>query len=125
LLDQLAIAPEADLMLRLPRDKRIQSICRYLQGHPRSQKNLQQWASRLGVSTRTLSRQFVKETGMGFRQWRQRLRLLAALPMLENGHRVTDVALAAGYETLSAFSAAFKAQFGSTPAELFNARTPT
>lgn len=123
LLDQLALAATTDLMLPLPRDARLVAICRHLQKHPDSQRNLAQWADRLGVSTKTLSRLFIKETGMGFRKWRQRLRLLAALPLLEQGQRVTDIALASGYETPSAFTAAFKEQFGSTPGELFRYRT--
>jgi len=123
LLDQLALAPTTDLMLPLPKDPRLAVVCRYLQKHPDSQKSLAQWAAQLDVSTKTLSRLFIKETGMGFRKWRQRLRLLAALPLLEQGQRVTDVALASGYETPSAFTAAFKEQFGATPGELFQFRS--
>ncbi|MNP73513.1 Helix-turn-helix domain protein [compost metagenome] len=51
------------------------------------------------------------------------MRLLSALPALERGERVTDVALACGYESLSAFIAAFGKQFGLPPGEFFRART--
>ena len=61
----------------------------------------------MGVSEKTLSRIFLRETGLSFRVWRQRVRLLGALPALANGERVTDVALACGYDSLSAFIAAF------------------
>ena len=54
---------------------------------------------------------------MTFRTWRQRMRLLSALPALSRGERVTDVALACGYESLSAFIAAFGKQFGLSPGE--------
>src|SRR5690606_41943711 len=70
-------------------------------------------------SERTLSRLFLRETGLTFRAWGQRLRLLSALPALERGERVTDVALGCGYESLSAFIAAFREQFGATPREFF------
>jgi AraC-like DNA-binding protein len=36
---------------------------------------------------------------------------------LERGERVTDVALACGYESMSAFVAAFREQMGATPGE--------
>ena len=48
---------------------------------------------------------------------RQRLRLLSALPMLERGERVTDIALACGYDSTSAFIAAFRTQIGMTPSQ--------
>lgn len=119
LLDRLESAPEADLMLPFPQDARLRQICGHLQEDPRSRIALRQWSSRLSVSEKTLSRLFVKQTGLSFRLWRQRLRLLSALALLERGDRVTDVALACGYDSLSAFIAAFRQQFGATPGEFF------
>lgn len=119
LLDQLAAAREVDLMLPLPRDSRLRPLCRSLQAHPERQTTLGEWSRRLGLSEKTLSRLFRRETGLSFRAWRQRLRLLAALTPLERGERVTDVALACGYESTSAFIAAFGQQFGCTPGEFF------
>lgn len=119
LLDELANAPETGSMLPLPADPRLRTLCNALQASPDSRASLLQWAGRLGVSERTLSRLFVLQTGLTFRLWRQRLRLLTALPMLERGERVTDAALACGYESLSAFIAAFREQFGATPGEFF------
>jgi AraC-like DNA-binding protein len=111
-------------MLPLPADPRLRTLCHAQQANPDSRTSLQQWADRLDVSERTLSRLFVLQTGLTFRLWRQRLRLLTALPMLERGERVTDAALACGYESLSAFIAAFREQFGATPGEFFPARHP-
>ena len=61
----------------------------------------------------------MRDTGLTYRAWRQRLRLLGALPDLERGERVTDVALGCGYESVSAFIAAFRQQFDTTPGEFF------
>lgn len=119
LLDRLKFAPEADLMLPFPQDERLKIICCHLQEDPRSRVALRQWSDRLSVSEKTLSRLFVRQTGLSFRAWRQRLRLLSALALLERGDRVTDVALACGYDSLSAFIAAFRQQFGATPGEFF------
>ncbi|WP_017938473.1 AraC family transcriptional regulator [Zestomonas thermotolerans] len=121
LLDQLRAAPEVDLMLPLPQDERLQALCRRLQERPERQETLAHWSARLGVSEKTLSRLFQRETGLSFRAWRQRLRLLAALTPLERGERVTDVALACGYDSTSAFISAFRQQFGCTPGEFFRA----
>ena len=117
LLDQLASVPRADLFLPWPTDSRLIDICRYLATNPNSPFPLAHFSKRLGISDKTFSRLFVKETGMTYRLWRQRCRLLASLPMLERGMRVTDVALECGYESLSAFIAAFRNLLGCTPRE--------
>lgn len=69
----------------------------------------------MGVSVRTLERQFQRDTGMNMREWRLRARLLHALPLLERGDSVTDVALSCGYESTSSFIASFRRFFGTTP----------
>jgi AraC-like DNA-binding protein/quercetin dioxygenase-like cupin family protein len=122
LLDQLAAAPEADLAVPWPTDPRLRKLCRELQAHPERATTLQEFAARLGVSDKTLSRLFLQQTGLSFRAWRQRLRILAALPLLERGDRVTDVAIACGYDSMSAFIAAFRWFAGVTPGEFFRAR---
>jgi len=119
LLDQLAAAPQLDLMLPLPQDARLRQIYRSLQTYPDQPTTLGQWSEKLAVSEKTLSRLFLRDTGLTFRAWRQRLRLLGALTPLEQGERVTDVALACGYDSTSAFIAAFRQQFEQTPGEFF------
>jgi AraC-like DNA-binding protein len=119
ILDQLAEAPQHDLMLPLPQDSRLRQIAQSLESHPEQQTTLSHWSEQLDVTEKTLSRLFQRETGLTFRAWRQRLRLLGALTPLEQGERVTDVALACGYDSTSAFIAAFRQQFGETPGEFF------
>ncbi|MBD9413394.1 helix-turn-helix transcriptional regulator [Pseudomonas sp. PDM16] len=119
LLDQLCIAPSVELSLPLPSDERLQAICAGLAEPSLQHLGLAEWGLRLRVSERTLSRLFLRDTGLSFRQWRQRYRLLEALVPLERGERVTDVALACGYDSLSAFIAAFRQQYGTTPGEFF------
>ncbi|UUD62440.1 helix-turn-helix transcriptional regulator [Pseudomonas seleniipraecipitans] len=121
LLDRLRTAPEVHLSLPLPSDPRLRTLCAMLQGKPDDDRPLAAWGESLGVSEKTLSRLFLRDTGLTFRAWRQRLRLLGALTPLEQGQRVTDVALLCGYESTSAFIAAFRQQFGATPGEFFRA----
>ncbi len=121
LLDQLACAPEAGLTLPWPTDSRLRTLCSRLQAHPDNRMTLSLFSRELGVSDKTLSRLFRQQTGLSFRLWRQRSRLLSALPLLERGNRVTDVALACGYESMSAFVAAFREQMELTPGEFASA----
>lgn len=118
LLDELAGLRRASFRLPLPTDRRLGAICGALQEHPDDTRSLAAWAEQAGASERTLARLFVKETGLGFGEWRQRLRLLLSLDALEAGDSVTAVALAHGYESTSAFIAAFRGVFGATPGEL-------
>ncbi len=118
LLDQLAAAQEVGLVLPLPSDPRLAKLCAQLQDHPHSQRSLSEWCASLALSERTVTRLFNQQTGLTFRRWRQRLRLLTALKELETCSSVMDVALSCGYETSSAFVAAFRQQFGITPGSL-------
>lgn len=115
LLDQLAGLADIDVLLPFPRDERLQRICRYLIDEPASEIGLDHWAQRVGASTRTLTRLFESETGMGFRAWRQRLRLQRAMMLLSGDRSVSQVAHAVGYTSVSAFVAAFRRYFSVSP----------
>ncbi|MGE8547912.1 MAG: AraC family transcriptional regulator [Alcaligenes sp.] len=119
LLDRLLAAPESGLILPWPADPRLRQVCQQLQAQPALGCTLEELAGQQGVSEKTLSRLFRQETGLTFRAWRQRLRIMSALPMLERHERVTDVALACGYDSMSAFVAAFRELMGQTPGEFF------
>ncbi|NYT68687.1 AraC family transcriptional regulator [Pusillimonas noertemannii] len=117
LVDQLSDCSEAGLILPWPSDPQLRRICLRMQHHPSTEFSLEDLSASLGVSTKTLTRRFQQETGLGFRLWRQRARLIHALPLLERGDRITDVALACGYESLSSFIAIFREHTGVTPGE--------
>lgn len=119
LLDELASLTEVGFSLPLPRHARLLSLCYELIEQPSLHTTLGDWAERLNVSEKTLMRLFKRETGLSFRGWRQRARLLSSLNALEEGASVTTTALACGYDSTSAFIAAFKGLFGFTPGELF------
>lgn len=119
LLEMIGDAQEVELMLPLPGNPLLKKLCRDLGEHPDEKHLLADWARQADVSEKTLSRLFLKETGLSFRQRRQRMRLLGALPALERNDSVTEVALACGYDSLSAFIAAFKKQFNCTPGNFY------
>jgi len=120
LIDRVNAAKPCDLKLPWPSDPDLSTICHFLAKNPDCRFPMEKFSSSLGISEKTLSRRFSKQAGMSFRQWRQRCRIFAALPLLENGDRITDIAIACGYDTLSAFSAAFGEIVGCTPREYTN-----
>lgn len=68
------------------------------------------------LSERSFRRIFARETGMGWQAWLTQARMLAAMGLLAEGQRVTDVAADVGYASLSAFAKAFIQLTGETPA---------
>jgi len=67
------------------------------------------------MSLRTFERRFAAETGLAPRAWLRRARLVAATVALARGASVTEAGLASGYASLSAFVAAYRSVFLTTP----------
>jgi len=78
----------------------------------KQQKN--NWSKQVGASERTLSRLFTKEVGMTYPLWRQHLRLISSLNLLETTLSVQEVAFKVGYNADSLFIYAFKQLFRQT-----------
>ena len=114
-IDELDRLEEAPLSLPGGRDPRLVRLTRHLGEHPEDRRPLAELASFVGASTRTLERLFAEETGLTYRRWRARLRLLAAIERLERGESNTEVALSLGYSSPSAFTASFREEFGEPP----------
>ena len=115
LLDQLATLPEAAYSLPWPQDPRLAAICQALTDSPDDNRTAKDFAKTAGMTERTLGRLFQAQTGLTFGGWRRRSRLLTALSLLESGKNVTATAIECGYDSTSAFIAAFRAAFGVTP----------
>jgi len=79
-------------------------------------------AAAVGVGRRTVERVFQGETGLPVGRWRQYRLLLRGLEEVACGATVQDASVIAGYSTPSAYVAAFRAAFGTTPARFL---TPT
>jgi AraC-like DNA-binding protein len=105
-----------------PTDPRARCIVGALDADPGDRRPLAAWARSAGASTRTLARLFRRETGLGFRAWRQQLRLLRGLERLAAGDAVTRVAVDVGYDSPSAFVAAFRRALGTSPGRYFAGR---
>ncbi|MBN0986760.1 AraC family transcriptional regulator [Amphritea pacifica] len=118
-LDQLKTIPEAPLHLPHPKSKSLIEIAHRLRDNPADPRSIEEWATELGTSARSLARHFRQETGMTFGQWRQQVRLLAALTRIAQGDAVANVAQDLGYNSQSAFITMFRKALGKTPGRYF------
>ena len=122
LADLLQPVTMTTIEVRLPADERARQVAQALIDDPADQRTLAGWGRDVGASERTLARGFTAGTGLAFGRWRALRRLQAALPALAAGEPVGNVARRVGYESASAFVAAFRRETGLTPAAYF--RTP-
>lgn len=77
---------------------------------------LSEVARHAGLSVRTLARRWQDEARTSFRDYLQKARMMRATELLaDEGARVTDVALAVGFESPAAFTRAFEAFLGQSP----------
>jgi AraC-like DNA-binding protein len=114
-LDLLRPLPTAPLHVPFPADDRARAVSNALLEDPADPRSTEAHARAVGMSRRTLTRLFDRDTGMSFDRWRTHARLSAALPLLADGAPVSRVAHAVGYATPSAFLAAFRRTVGTTP----------
>lgn len=102
----------------MPRDERALRVARALLEDCALPHDLDRWADEAGASRRTLARLFRSETGLGFAEWRARLRAIDGLARLSDGASVADTAAAVGYASPSAFSAMIHRTLGHAPRRL-------
>ncbi|MGH8664405.1 MAG: AraC family transcriptional regulator, partial [Burkholderiales bacterium] len=103
------------LDLPLPESADLARLCERVLTDLSARRHCRTQADDLAMSTRTLYRRFLKETGITFARWQQQARLLEAIRRLAEGASVTATALDLGYESTSAFSAMFRRSLGQTP----------
>lgn len=75
-------------------------------------------ATRIGVSPYHLCRVFRAQTGQSLHQYRNQIRVRAALNRIDDGMDLTTVAFDVGYSSHSHFTAAFRHAFGCPPRAL-------
>jgi AraC-like DNA-binding protein/quercetin dioxygenase-like cupin family protein len=121
LADLLRPVPVTTIGVRLPTSVTARRVAEALRAEPADRRTLRDWGHEVGASERTLARAFTAEAGLPFGRWRTRLRLQAALSMLAAGDPVSRVAGRVGYDTASAFVAAFRRETGQTPGTFFRA----
>jgi AraC-like DNA-binding protein len=115
LIDEVRAAPVLPLSLPMPVDARLAARCRDFIERPSAQDTIDLWSRELGLSRRTFTRIFKRQTGLSFSVWQRRACLLSALPRLLGGERVTTIAFDLGYSSPAAFTVMFKQLVGSAP----------
>ncbi|BFP57253.1 helix-turn-helix domain-containing protein [Streptomyces griseus] len=113
-LDVLAPSPR-ELLVQVPTSGLLRPVADAVREDPGDQRTLADWASELGVSTRTVTRAFSAETGTSFVRWVAAVRAQHAIGLLTRGWDVESVAEQVGYRSASAFGAAFRRTTGLTP----------
>jgi AraC-like DNA-binding protein len=115
ILDSIRAPATVRLAAPMPTDARLLRVCQALLADPTRDDTLDEWADLACMSRRTFTRAFREQIGMSLAAWRQHVRLLEALARLACGQPVTSIAFDVGYESPSAFTAAFQRAFGVPP----------
>ncbi|QQQ51864.1 helix-turn-helix transcriptional regulator [Pseudomonas syringae] len=122
LLDELVAAPVEDLHLPMPRDPRLRRLVEMMLDDPTDKTAKADWATRIGMSERSMSRLLLHEIGMSFGRWRRQMHVILALQRLTKGESVQTVALELGYENASGFVTMFRKAVGKPPARYLSDR---
>jgi AraC-like DNA-binding protein len=111
-----ALLPAAPVhTLVLPRDPFLRAAIESALEEPGDAPAITSIAVAAAMSRRSFERRFARETGLAPRAWLRRARLSGATILLGAGASVTEAALAVGYNSVSAFIAAYRDVFGITP----------
>lgn len=116
MVDQLACCPAGDSFLPDSDDPALRRLLAALHDCPSDRRSTAALARAFGLSERTLVRRCTRDLGMSLTDWRNRLRVVRAVAMMQDGQSVEAVALDLGYATASAFIAMFKGVTGDSPA---------
>lgn len=113
--DEICAASQIRLHLPVPYDPALKRIAMRLAEGSNAAKDLAALAREVGLSERSLFRNFQKETGLSPGQWRRHMQVLRSLELLAEGRSVTETAFEVGYESVGAFIRAFRETVGVTP----------
>jgi AraC-like DNA-binding protein len=115
MLHELTDTADAPTFLPLPTSAAGQRVAAVASDDPRNELGVDAIAARAATSVRTLSRLFLAETGLSFKVWRQRARIVQAMDRLGRGKPIAQVASELGFASTASFSAAFRQVTAMTP----------
>jgi len=108
--------------LRLPKDRRLEQLCRHLLNALDESESIVQLGAKVGLSERSIIRLFPLETGLTMHGWRQQARLMRAFALADLGKPLGAIATELGYSSQSAFAKMFRKIFGQSPREILSAK---
>ena len=115
MLHELTETADAPTFLPLPTSPVGRRVAALAFADHRNRLEAGELASRAATSVRTVSRLFPAETGLTFKAWRQRARIVHAMDQLARGNSIARVAAEAGFANTAAFSCAFRQVTAMTP----------
>jgi AraC-like DNA-binding protein len=119
--EEICAARSENWRLKYPSDTRLElwlDSVRLGELPPR----LGQLAQLVGACERTISRIFIRDTGMNYQSWRQQWRLLKAMEMLSEGRQISEVTQYLDFISDSAFIVFFRQHTGTTPTRYLRER---
>jgi AraC-like DNA-binding protein len=117
-VDERAAAAErqADrLDIPMPHAPRLLEAVHGVLERPTCAANLDRVAARAGMSRRSFARHFRSQTGLPYSRWKRAVIAQHAMELVAAGHKVSAVAHDVGYESVSAFIAMIRRQYGQPP----------
>ena len=115
-IDELTKLKPSTTFLPTSHDKRLKIVLDTIANNLSSKDTIEDYADKLFISPKTLTRLFIKELGMNFGDWKMRLKLMESIKLLGEKKSVKEIAFILGYEDASSFIAVFKKHYGKTPA---------
>lgn len=118
------IADEVKMVLPVSDDRRIAGIMEFTRKHIVT-VTLSDVCRAVGISERSLRRQFASRVGISWEEYRQRLRIHLSLDDLDATDKpISLIAADNGYENQAAFARAFRAIIGMSPTEYRRSARP-
>jgi AraC-like DNA-binding protein len=91
---------------------------KFIEEHSGEELSLRKVAKAVGISPNHLSEKFKQVTGVNFVEYVARTRFKHACDLLRNpGRRISEIAFAVGFQSLSQFNRVFKTFSGKSPTE--------
>jgi AraC-like DNA-binding protein len=115
---EVSSAQPEQLEVPMPTAPRLLKAVQSVLTSPTAAASLDKLAARAGMSRRSFARHFRSQTGLPYARWRRAVIAQHALELVAAGHKVSSVALDVGYESVSAFIAMFRRQYGESPRSL-------
>jgi AraC-like DNA-binding protein len=123
LLHELTETQDAPTFLPLPASAIGRRVAELALADASNVLDLGELAQRAATSLRTISRLFPTETGLTFKAWRQRARIVLAIDRLSAGNPISQVASHAGFASTAAFCFAFRQVTRMTPGHFLDHAT--
>jgi len=112
---EMSAAQPEPLEVPMPTAPRLLKAAQSVLTSPTASASLDKLAVRAGMSRRSFARHFRSQTGLPYARWKRAVIAQYALELVAAGHKVSSVALDVGYESVSAFIAMFRRQYGESP----------